>query len=149
MSQEESSATTSAATPSAPAPKEAIFFLAILNNMKNKPEVDWDAVAQSSGFKNGNTAATRFGQIKKKWGAMSSDADTTASGSSPSKSPKAKTPKKAKVGSGTNTSPSKVTKKRDRKSKVKHEDEAEDGGADAEMNDSPAQENFEEEAEFY
>jgi hypothetical protein len=80
---------------------------------------------------------------------MSSDVDTTASGSSPPKTPKTKTPKKAKVGSGTNTSPSKVAKKRDRKPKVKHEDEAEDGGADAEMSGSPAQENFEEETEFY
>jgi hypothetical protein len=82
-------------------------------------------------------------------GATSSNVDTTASSSSPSKIPNAKTPKKAKVGSGNNASPSKVAKKRGRKPKVKHEDEAEDGGADVEMSDSPAQENFEEEPEFY
>ncbi|KAN0110141.1 hypothetical protein V8E51_006528, partial [Hyaloscypha variabilis] len=138
----------------APTPKEAMFFLSILNNMKNKPEVDWDVVAAKSGFNSGKTAATRFGQIKKKWSSMSSEIDTSSS------TPKAKTPKKGK-GSGTNTTPSKVTKasptpkKRGRKPKVKaEEEEVEEEAAEAaevEMKDASAEDEdvVVEEAEFY
>jgi hypothetical protein len=103
-------------------------------------QVDWDVVAQKSGFSNGKTAATRFSQIKKKWGAMSSDVDTTASTAPVAKTPKTpktKTPKyKTKVGSGTNSTPSKVSKgsptpkKRGRKSKVVKEEEPEENGHD-------------------
>lgn len=39
-----------------PTPQEAYFFLNILVNQTNKPDVDWEAVAQASGFKNGQTA---------------------------------------------------------------------------------------------
>lgn len=39
-----------------PSVQEAYFFLSILKNQQNKPEVDWDKVAQESGFKNAETA---------------------------------------------------------------------------------------------
>ncbi|KAL8365771.1 hypothetical protein RB595_004516 [Gaeumannomyces hyphopodioides] len=39
-----------------PTPQEAYFFLYILKHLKNKPEVDWEAVAQEANFKNGPTA---------------------------------------------------------------------------------------------
>ncbi|CAG8952099.1 hypothetical protein HYFRA_00000837 [Hymenoscyphus fraxineus] len=44
----------------------AKFFYIILSNMKNKPDVDWTAVATQAGLKNSKVAQTRFGQIKKK-----------------------------------------------------------------------------------
>jgi hypothetical protein len=210
MSQDNTVTTTP--TTGAPTPKEAMFFLAILNNMKNKPEVsislyplpsstnsrfhqgcsaantiwsstvhlsikfnatfkqnraltslpqvDWEVVAQKSGFSNGKTASTRFGQIKKKWSAMSSDIDTTSSTTPSPKTPKSTTSKENKTmaGSGTNTTPSKVTKKspavrgRGRKPKAVKEEEAEENGAegDADMSDdAPAAENTEEEVEYF
>jgi len=42
-----------------PSPQEARFFFSIIKNMTNKPEIDWDAVAQDSGFKNGKVAIVR------------------------------------------------------------------------------------------
>ncbi|KLU81622.1 hypothetical protein MAPG_00707 [Magnaporthiopsis poae ATCC 64411] len=51
-----------------PTPQEAYFFLYILKHLKNKPEVDWEAVAREANFKNGPTANARFRQIKQKLG---------------------------------------------------------------------------------
>lgn len=44
--------------PSAPQPsvQEGCFFLSILNNIQNKPEIDWPKVAMEAGFKNAETA---------------------------------------------------------------------------------------------
>lgn len=65
---------------------EARFFFAVLKHMKNKPDTDWEAVAEDMGYTNANTAQvsqtkkiygiviplifpqTRFGQIKRKLG---------------------------------------------------------------------------------
>ncbi|EJT71984.1 hypothetical protein GGTG_11234 [Gaeumannomyces tritici R3-111a-1] len=51
-----------------PTPQEAYFFLYILKHCRNKPDVDWDAVAEEANFKNGATANARFRQIKQKLG---------------------------------------------------------------------------------
>lgn len=40
--------------------QEARFFLAIIRHQKNKPEIDWEAVAADAGYSNGNTAKVRF-----------------------------------------------------------------------------------------
>ncbi|KAJ3493599.1 hypothetical protein NLG97_g4629 [Lecanicillium saksenae] len=84
-----------------PTPSEAIFFFNIVQHMKNKGDIDWDAVAVSTGFKNAGVAKVRpssspstppattsltstpqlkvrFGQIKRKYG---------LDGESPAKSP--------------------------------------------------------------
>ncbi|KAM3513736.1 hypothetical protein MY11210_002645 [Beauveria gryllotalpidicola] len=81
-----------------PTPSEAIFFFNIVQHMKNKGDIDWDAVAESSGFKNAGVARVRFGQIKRKYG---------LEGDSPSK----KTGKGAQPGDIPPT-PTKVTKSR-------------------------------------
>ncbi|KAM3504569.1 hypothetical protein MY10362_003487 [Beauveria mimosiformis] len=104
-----------------PTAAEAIFFFNIVQNMKNKGDIDWDAVAESSGFKNAGVAKVRFGQIKRKYG---------LEGDSPTK----KTGKGAQAGDVSST-PTKVTKSRKtpggggRGRKVKKE-ELEDDEAD-------------------
>jgi hypothetical protein len=40
----------------APSPQEAMLFFNIIKNMKNKPEIDWQGVAEDNGFKNAETA---------------------------------------------------------------------------------------------
>lgn len=47
-----------------PTPSEAIFFFNIVQHMKNKGDIDWDAVAESSGFKNSGVAKVRPPQPK-------------------------------------------------------------------------------------
>ncbi|KAK8146791.1 hypothetical protein G3M48_002600 [Beauveria asiatica] len=81
-----------------PTATEAIFFFNIVQHMKNKGDIDWDAVAESSGFKNAGVARVRFGQIKRKYG---------LEGDSPTK----KTGKGAQAGDVPST-PTKVTKSR-------------------------------------
>lgn len=39
-----------------PTPGEAMFFYTIMKHMKNKPDVDWAAVAEESAFKNAEVA---------------------------------------------------------------------------------------------
>lgn len=39
-----------------PTATEALFFFNIVQHMKNKGDIDWDAVADSSGFKNAGVA---------------------------------------------------------------------------------------------
>ncbi len=39
-----------------PKPQEAMFFFNIIKNMANQPDIDWDAVAADSGFKNAAVA---------------------------------------------------------------------------------------------
>ncbi|EGX93186.1 hypothetical protein CCM_04558 [Cordyceps militaris CM01] len=51
-----------------PTASEAIFFFNIIQHMKNKGDIDWDAVAETTGFKNASVAKVRFGQIKRKYG---------------------------------------------------------------------------------
>lgn len=46
-----------------PTPQEAYFFLYILKHLKNKPEVDWEAVAREANFKNGPTANVRLAML--------------------------------------------------------------------------------------
>ncbi|KAK3320954.1 hypothetical protein B0T19DRAFT_466165 [Cercophora scortea] len=52
----------------APTPQEALFFFNIIKNMRNRPDIDWNAVAADSNLKNSDTAKVRFGQIKRKHG---------------------------------------------------------------------------------
>lgn len=48
------------ATPTnGPTPSEAMFFFKIVQHMKNKGDIDWDAVAESAGFKNAGVARVR------------------------------------------------------------------------------------------
>ncbi|KAK3683714.1 hypothetical protein B0T22DRAFT_483536 [Podospora appendiculata] len=54
--------------PPAPTPQEALFFFNIIKNMRNRPDIDWNAVATDSNLKNSDTAKVRFGQIKRKHG---------------------------------------------------------------------------------
>ncbi|TQV97623.1 hypothetical protein V2A60_006633 [Cordyceps javanica] len=63
-----------------PTPSEAIFFFNIVQHMKNKGDIDWDAVADSSGFKNAAVAKVRFGQIKRKYGLEGDGSPTKKSG---------------------------------------------------------------------
>jgi hypothetical protein len=39
-----------------PTAGEAFLFYTIIKNMKNKPDIDWAAVAVDNGFKNAETA---------------------------------------------------------------------------------------------
>ncbi|KAH8205497.1 hypothetical protein TruAng_000403 [Truncatella angustata] len=80
---------------------EAKFFAAMIKNMKNKPEIDWNGVADELGYANANTAKVRFGQIKKKLG-LNFGNTPSSEGSRAVKRPatkalssKAKRPKKA------------------------------------------------------
>ncbi|KAF8856301.1 hypothetical protein BDZ45DRAFT_791457 [Acephala macrosclerotiorum] len=90
-----------------PTVKDVKFFMSYIKNMKNKPEVDWNGIAQEMGLANGNTACTRYSQIKKKY------LDSPGGAPSPAK-PRAK---KSEVGSGTNTTPSKISKPKGRPTK--------------------------------
>ncbi|KOS20521.1 hypothetical protein ESCO_005416 [Escovopsis weberi] len=65
-----------------PTPAEAMFFFSILKNMKNKADIDWQAVAADQNFKNAEVAKVRFGQVKRKLG-ISSDAPSTAKSAGP------------------------------------------------------------------
>ncbi|KAH6669874.1 hypothetical protein B0J14DRAFT_597402 [Halenospora varia] len=56
---------------------DAKFFLNILLSLKCPLSVDWEKVARNSGYNNGKTASTRFGQMKKK--ARAEEASTSAS----------------------------------------------------------------------
>ncbi|KAK2624212.1 hypothetical protein QTJ16_006162 [Diplocarpon rosae] len=90
-----------------PTAKEAMFFLLILSNMKNKPDVDWTVVAEKASLSNAATASTRYGQIKKKLGFTKTYVSPADPGS------KAARGKKMEAnGSGTNLTPARVTKKR-------------------------------------
>ncbi|CZR53692.1 uncharacterized protein PAC_03572 [Phialocephala subalpina] len=91
-----------------PTVKDVKFFMCYIKNMKNKPEVDWNVIAQEMGLANGSTASTRFGQIKKKY------IDGGIGGTPSPAKPRAK---KSEVGSGTNITPSKVTKPKGRPTK--------------------------------
>ncbi|KAH8657158.1 hypothetical protein BGZ60DRAFT_434804 [Tricladium varicosporioides] len=91
--------------------KDGFFFLSIINHMKNKLEVDWEAVAGEVGYSNGTTAKVRFGQIKRKLGYKGEEANgkqgtklIKKSGSKVgfginkiTKAPTKRTPKKSKV----------------------------------------------------
>ncbi|OAA59422.1 hypothetical protein ISF_06357 [Cordyceps fumosorosea ARSEF 2679] len=83
-----------------PTPSEAIFFFNIVQHMKNKGDIDWDAVAESSGFKN---AGVRFGQIKRKYG-LEGDSPTKKSSAQPGDLPPTPTkvtkPRKKATGGG-------------------------------------------------
>ncbi|OAQ99871.1 hypothetical protein LLEC1_03663 [Akanthomyces lecanii] len=84
-----------------PTPSEAIFFFNIVQHMKNKGDIDWEAVAESSGFKNAGVAKVRFGQIKRKYGldANSPSKKTGTAGDIPSTPTKVTKSRKA-TGSG-------------------------------------------------
>ncbi|KAF4625336.1 hypothetical protein G7Y89_g12832 [Cudoniella acicularis] len=123
-------------------PKDAFFFLTILSNMKNKPDVNWDEVAVKAGYSNATTAKVRFGQIKRKLGFGDQDtaAASRASGNGSATPKKGK--KSSEVGSGTNVSPSKVEKKtpvkrtpNKAKSPVKVEEDDENENDHMEMDD--------------
>ncbi|KAG5926038.1 hypothetical protein E4U42_003701 [Claviceps africana] len=58
-----------------PTAQEAMFFFAIIKYTRNKPDVNWKAVAEEQGLKNAEVAKVRFGQIKRKLG-ISSDPGT-------------------------------------------------------------------------
>ncbi|RDW95336.1 hypothetical protein BP5796_01099 [Coleophoma crateriformis] len=96
--------------PAGPTTKEALFFLSILANQKTKPDVDWDLVAQKNGYNNGNTAKTRFGQIKRRLG-YTDDYVAPKAGGSGGRKPKAKAEAEgSSSGSGMNKTPTKVKK---------------------------------------
>ncbi|KAJ6784931.1 hypothetical protein PWT90_10944 [Aphanocladium album] len=104
-----------------PTSSEAMFFFNIVQHMKNKAEIDWDAVAVSTGFKNAGVAKVRFGQIKRKHG---------LDGESPARSPAGKKNGK-QPGDGGPSTPTKVTKPRKapgsgRGRRVKKQEEPED-----------------------
>ncbi|KAG0647929.1 hypothetical protein D0Z07_6041 [Hyphodiscus hymeniophilus] len=113
--------TTAASAPiAAPTAKDGLFFLTILMNMSNKPEVDWDLVAAEAGFKNAKVASTRFGQMKKKFIGPSTPSTQSPNVSFSSTTTVPNTPRtptgspskrvKKEVGSGTNVSSSGVRK---------------------------------------
>ncbi|KAI9053822.1 hypothetical protein LZ554_002770 [Drepanopeziza brunnea f. sp. 'monogermtubi'] len=111
-----------------PTEKEAFFFLTILSCMTNKPEVNWDLVAERAGYSNASCAKVRFGQIKKAIGYKN---DGTHPITTPVKDRAAGKKVKNEIGSGTNVNPGKVTKKRSPKKpkavKLERELEAEEG----------------------
>ncbi|KAG0647932.1 hypothetical protein D0Z07_6047 [Hyphodiscus hymeniophilus] len=100
-----------------PNPKEAMFFYHVINSTKNKLEarlfhsmiIDWNEVAHKGGYTNANTAAVRFGQIKRRLGLNQATASASTSTTPIKKPPKARA--KKEVGSGTNKTPSKIVKK--------------------------------------
>ncbi|XMA10344.1 hypothetical protein WAI453_003135 [Rhynchosporium graminicola] len=92
---------------SKPAPTQLSFFQAIFANMKEAPDVDWDAVAAQAGYNSGGTARTRFGQIRRE---LLKGGGTMAV-KAPGKPRVKKTPAETAVArSGMNTTASKVTK---------------------------------------
>jgi len=44
-----------------PSAQEAMFFFNIIKNMNNTPDINWDEVAQDSGFKNATVARVSHG----------------------------------------------------------------------------------------
>jgi len=94
--------------------RDAMFFLTILNNMRNKPDVNWEVVARICNYSNANTAKVRFGQIKKKLGCAddngSSPAKATKTPKSANGTPTKPRVKKNSNEGGTAISPSKVSK---------------------------------------
>ena len=83
-------------------------------------QVDWDVIAQKSGYNNGNTAKTRFNQIKKKYFSPANHGVPGSHSPNAPAKPRAKKENAEKaVGSGTNTGASKVTKARTPKKKSK------------------------------
>jgi hypothetical protein len=61
---------TSDPAPTAPpqlSPAEGFILATVLLNQTSTPEIDWDAVCRTCGFKNRNVARTRVGQIKRKF----------------------------------------------------------------------------------
>ncbi|KAI9755054.1 MAG: hypothetical protein M1815_005219 [Lichina confinis] len=84
---------------SEPTAKEAHFMMQVLRYQEGKPKVDWNAVAEATGLKNGSTANARFGQIKKRHGWTTGPATSSSSPTKPTKarpSPRSRrTPKKA------------------------------------------------------
>lgn len=77
-------------------------------------QVDWESIAQKSGYKNAASAKVSFGKIKQKFSSLEEEqASGIASPKTAVAKPRAKKEKTEKtVGSGTNPSTSKVTKKR-------------------------------------
>ncbi|CAK7230719.1 hypothetical protein SCUCBS95973_007667 [Sporothrix curviconia] len=54
-----------------PNPQEAMLFFCMIKNLQSQADIDWDAVAMDSGFKNAAVAKSpqkRFYQIKQKLG---------------------------------------------------------------------------------
>ncbi|KAI9828888.1 MAG: hypothetical protein M1819_006503 [Sarea resinae] len=86
--------------PQQPSMQDGQFMLSVIRNMKNKPDIDFEAVANELGYKNGSTASVRFGQIKRKLGY-----DKTAEGSTAASA-------KSGISSSPSGSPSKVVKPR-------------------------------------
>lgn len=76
-----------------------------MKSLTHAKQVDWEKVAAATGLKNGNTAYTRFGQIKKRLG-WNQEGGSGNAGTGTTTAPT--TPKK--TGSGTNKTPSRVTK---------------------------------------
>ncbi|PHH65170.1 hypothetical protein CDD81_3301 [Ophiocordyceps australis] len=71
-----------------PTSQDAMFFFAIVKHMKNKAEVDWNAVAAEQRLKNAEVAKVRFGQIKRKLGISSTGDGPTTPTSKASRTPK-------------------------------------------------------------
>jgi hypothetical protein len=63
------SSTTDAAPTATPqlSPAEGFILATVLLNQTSTPEIDWEAVCRTCGFKNRNVARTRVGQIKRKF----------------------------------------------------------------------------------
>lgn len=115
-----------------PTAQEAHFFFNILKHQKSKPEIDWAAVAEASGFKNADVAKVcliisllpltprtdpisqvRFGQVKKKLGLDSGVATKSPVRGSSKKGGKSISPGDDALGA--NTTGTKVEKKATRK----------------------------------
>ncbi|KAF9775503.1 hypothetical protein IL306_006380 [Fusarium sp. DS 682] len=92
-----------------PTANEAMLFFSIVKHTRNKADVDWNAVAAESGFKNADVAKVRFGQVKRKLGISS---ETNSSPRGPI------TPKK-----GTGARVTKTPRSGKSKRKVKQEDD--------------------------
>ncbi|KAK3387009.1 hypothetical protein B0H63DRAFT_146392 [Podospora didyma] len=73
-----------------PSPAEAYLFFTIIKNMRTKPDIDWQGVANDNNFKNAETAKVRYGQIKRKLGFSDSsgpprgDTNNASDGNGPS-----------------------------------------------------------------
>ncbi|KAL1903650.1 hypothetical protein Sste5346_000279 [Sporothrix stenoceras] len=84
-----------------PSPSEAMFFFNMIKNMNNQPDIDWDAVATDSGFKNAAVAKKRFYQIKVKLGL---DSRTNTAVVKTPRKPSGK-PRKTKAGTAAGDAP--------------------------------------------
>ncbi|KAK3343901.1 hypothetical protein B0T25DRAFT_634874 [Lasiosphaeria hispida] len=87
-----------------PTAAEAYLFYTIIKNMKEKPTIDWDGVANDNNFKNAETAKVRFGQVKRKLGV-----DMMGPANADGGSPAANTPTTADFGTGSGTAGSAAT----------------------------------------